>query len=185
MAIFALAFLQEVITLRRGLVLSVGFIGVLVIAQPLTAGGGWYALLALLSAAAVGMISVVISKLSQSERLLTVLTYQAFGVGAVLLIPGTLVWKAPTLIEWILLILAGLMSALGQSLTFAGFRVGQATVVTAAEYLQLVFAAVLAYFAFGELPQRSTLTGGAIVIFAAWYALHYEHVSRKTGGTPL
>lgn len=178
--IFALVILGESLTRRRWLVLIGGFAGVLTIARPSITEPNWYVLVALCSAAAVGLTSVVIRDLSQREKMITVLSYQAFGVGILLLIPGVLIWKAPTLLEWICLIAAGLMSVLGQALSFAGFRAGQASIVTSGDYLQLVFATILGFIVFGEVLQISTIIGAGIIIVAACGALYPEGASHHS-----
>ncbi|MFB9264813.1 DMT family transporter [Bradyrhizobium erythrophlei] len=173
-AIFAFIILHEMITPRRWFSLCLGFIGILIIARPSAMGVNLYTVLGLCSAATVGLTFVIVRKLSEQETLATVLTYQAFGVGAALLIPALSAWQTPTPVEWLFLILAALMSVLAQSLAFVGFRVGEITAVTSSDYLQLGFAVLIDIIVFGRMPQHQTLTGVGVIIAASVYALYSE-----------
>lgn len=187
-AILAYFILKEKAGSRGWLVLLVGFAGVLLIARPSSMGVSLYVLAALVSSAAMALISIVVRQLSQSEPLISVLAYQAFGVGMVLILPGYFVWETPSLLEAVCLAVAGVSSAAGQIMNFAGFRIGQATVVTAADYLQLVFALILGYAIFGEHAQVTTLAGASLIIGATLYSLLRgtrhdapENYSQKSG----
>lgn len=177
-AIFAIIILKEIVTQQRWAVVGLGFVGIVIMVRPSVSGIDVYSLLGLTSAALVGLIMVIIRKLAQKERLATVLTYQAMGVGFVMAVPAFVVWQTPTPLEWALMLCAGLLSAVGQSLNFAGFRVGEATAVTSADYLRLIYATILGFVIFGEWPQVATFLGAALIIGTSAYSLHYER--RKT-----
>lgn len=74
------------------------FIGVLVMTPRLsTEGLDVYALLSLISAAAAGLIMVIIRRLAQKEQLTTVMAYQSIGSDwSFLLVPAVLNWVPPT-----------------------------------------------------------------------------------------
>ncbi|MET4349397.1 DMT family transporter [Bradyrhizobium sp. RT9a] len=174
-ATVAFIILHEMITPRRWSILCLGFIGILIITRPSAMGVNLYSVLGLCSAATVGLIAVMVRKLSEKEKLATVLTYQAFG--AVLLLPALSVWQAPTPAEWLFLILAALMSVLAQSLNFAGFRVGEAAAVTSSDYLQLGFVVLIDLLAFDITPLYPTLIGVGVIIAASVYALYTEQTA--------
>lgn len=172
--IFAILILHETVTRQRWGATILGFGGVVVMIQPSPSGLDVYALLSLLSAAAAGLIMVIIRRLAQKEALVTVMAYQSIGVGLVFAVPALMHWMPPTPTEWILLITVGLLSGIGQSLNFAGFRVGEAAAVASADYLRLVYATGLGLWLFGEFPSWATLCGAAIIVGASVYSITYE-----------
>lgn len=172
--IFAMLILHEVVTRQRWIAVALGFIGVIVMVRPSPEGLDPYAALGLLSAASVGLIMVIIRKLAQREPLTTVLAYQSVGVGVVLAVPAWLNWVPPTLEEWGLLIVVGVLSAIGQSFNFNGFRVGEATAVASADYLRLVYATALGVAIFGEWPTMHALVGAAIIVGTTGFAFRAE-----------
>ena len=172
--IFAMLILHEVVTRQRWIAVVLGFVGVVIMVRPSPEGLDPYAALGLLSAACVGLIMVIIRKLAQKEPLATVLTYQAVGVGAVFALPALWLWVPPTPQEWSLLILIGVLSAIGQSFNFNGFRVGEATAVASADYLRLVYAAVLGVIVFGEWPTLNGLLGAALIVGTTGFAIRSE-----------
>lgn len=172
--IFAIVILHEVVGRHRWIAVVLGFTGVVIMVRPSPEGLDPYAALGLLSAAAVGLIMVIIRKLAQKERMATVLTYQAVGVGVVFAVPAVLAWVPPTPAEWALMVVIGVLSAIGQSFNFNGFRVGEATAVASADYLRLVYATVLGVLLFGEWPTVHALVGAALIVATTGYAMHAE-----------
>lgn len=173
-AIFAILLLQEIVGRHRWAGIAAGFVGVIIITDPTGAEIDRYVLLALLSAAAVALIMVIVRKLAQRERLPTVITYQAVGVGLILAVPTYLIWVPPTPVEWMLLICIGLLSTLGQSLNFMAFRVGEATALAPVDYLRLIYSTAIGAVFFLEQPTWSTMIGALLVILGTFWGLWHE-----------
>ena len=172
--IFAIIILREVVSRHRWVAVVLGFAGVVIMVRPSPEGLDPYAALGLVSAAAVGLIMVIIRKLAQKEKMATVLTYQAVGVGAVFAVPALLAWVPPTPTEWALMVVVGVLSAIGQSFNFHGFRAGEATAVASADYLRLVYATALGVAIFGEWPTINALIGAALIVATTGYAMQAE-----------
>lgn len=178
-AIFAILLLHEIVGRHRWIGIFAGFVGVIVITDPTGAQIDRYVLLALFSAGAVALIMVIVRKLAQRERLATVITYQAVGVGLILAVPTFLNWVPPTPGQWILLICIGLLSTLGQSLNFMAFRVGEATALAPVDYLRLIYSTAIGAIFFLEQPTWSTMIGALLVILGTcwglWHERHGDH----------
>ncbi|MEJ1161320.1 DMT family transporter [Prosthecomicrobium sp. N25] len=172
--IFAILILGEIVSRQRWGATIAGFLGVIIMLQPSPEGLDRYALLSLVSAAAAGLIMVIIRRLAQKEKLVTVMAYQSIGVGLVFAGPALWSWVPPTPTEWLLLLSVGLLSGAGQSLNFAGFRVGEAAAVASADYLRLVYATLLGLWLFGEFPSLATLIGAAVIVATSVYSITYE-----------
>lgn len=178
--IFAMVILHEVVTRQRWAAVVLGFLGVVVMVRPSADGIDFYALLGMVSAASVGLIMVIIRKLAQREPMGTVLTYQSVGVGLVLLAPALWFWVTPQPWEWAMLVVVGVLSAIGQSMSFNAFRIGEATALASADYLRLVFATALGVIVFGEWPTVNALIGAALIIATTGFAMESErrHAAR-------
>ncbi|WP_066009231.1 DMT family transporter [Thioclava sp. SK-1] len=173
-AIFAIVILHEIVWVHRWIGIVLGFVGVVVICNPVGGSVDHYTLLALVSAGAVAMIMVIVRKLAQSESLATVITYQALGVGVLLAGPALYGWVAPSALQWALLVCIGGLSTLGQSLNFLGFRVGEATALAPVDYLRLIYSLAIGAVFFLEMPTMTTLAGAVLVIGGTFWGLWFE-----------
>lgn len=171
----AILLLGEVVGIRRWAALAAGFCGVLIVAWPQGSDSfNIYGVMAIMSAAAVGLVMVIIRKLSQVDHPVTILSYQAVGVGLLMVPPTIWFWIAPTLTELLLLIAIGVVSALGQYLNILGLRSGEASAVAPLEYVRLIYVIALGYLIFDEWPEPRVFLGAAIIIGATVYTLHRE-----------
>ncbi|ANT62502.1 hypothetical protein AYJ57_19115 [Salipiger sp. CCB-MM3] len=177
-AIFAILILHETVWAHRWVAIGAGFAGVVVITDPRGGQIDHYTLLALLSAGAVALVMVIVRKLAQQEKLGTVVTYQAVGVGAILVVPAALSWVAPSPAQWAMLLCIGLLSTVGQSLNFLAFRVGEATALAPFDYLRLVYAALIGAVFFLESPTLSTLAGAGLIVSGSLWGLWWERRPR-------
>lgn len=184
-AIFAILILHESVGRHRWFAVILGFVGVMIMARPSGEGLGFYAFLGLLSSAAVGLIMVIIRKLAQKEKLATVITYQAVGLGVLFSVPAFIVWVPPTPTEWALLLLTGVLSTGAQSLNFMGFRMGEATALAPVDYLRLIYATALGALIFSEWPSVTTLIGAVVIISTSLYAMRQENRAARRNHGPL
>ena len=189
--IFAILILHEVVGWRRWTATAVGFLGVVVMIRPFGLGGNEavspYAIYALTGAAAAGLVMVVIRRLSRTDSNMTILTYQAVFVGLAMALPAWWFWVTPTLAEWGLIALLGVFSVVGQWLNIQGYRLGEASVMAVLDYMRLIYATLLGWLFFANLPDRYTWIGSAIVVGAAIYIIYREaqkkrNVLRGPGG---
>jgi drug/metabolite transporter (DMT)-like permease len=165
MTILGILLLGEVVRMRRWAALAVGFAGVLIILWP-SADGGFniYGLASIASA---------------------ILSYQAVGVGLLMFVPMLWFWKTPTLWEAGLLVLIGVIAAVGQFINILALRAGETSALAPLDFTRLVFAGLLGLMVFGEWPQNRVFLGAAVIVGAALYTLHRERrISRPVEPIP-
>jgi drug/metabolite transporter (DMT)-like permease len=75
-------------------------------------------------------------------------------------------WVMPTLTEGITLTAAGLLGGVGQILLTSSYREADASLVAPFDYASMLFALLIGYFVFAEVPSLTMLAGAALVIFA-------------------
>lgn len=172
--IFAVIVLKETVGVYRWSAVAVGFIGVLIMVRPGTDGFSIYGAMAIGGAAAAGAVMVVIRLLSRTESANTILAYQALGVGLVMAIPAMISWVPPTPTEWALLTAIGFVSYYAQKANIYAFTYGEASLLASLDYVRLIYATLLGWFFFQQLPGVSTWVGAGIIILASIYTVHRE-----------
>jgi len=177
--IFAIWILKEVVGFRRWAAVGVGFIGVILMMRPGMEGFDPNSVLALIGAASAGLVMVIIRKLSQTDRPVTTLAYQAVLVGIIVTIPAIYYWQAPTPAEWGLMIAIGLVSYAAQMMNIYAYTWGEASVLASLDYVRLLYAAVFGWLVFNTLPGPYTWVGALVIIVASIYTVQRER-KRKT-----
>ena len=164
----AVLFLGEQVRVRRWTATGVGLIGVLVMLRP-TGEIELATWVALLGALLVAGVSIMVKRLSETERPETLLFY--FGVTSTLvtLLPALAVWKAPTASELVLLLAIGGSGSLAQYFMIQGYKSGEATAVIPFDYFRLLFAAAIGVVVFAEFPDVWTLVGAAVIVASTLY----------------
>lgn len=180
--LLAIIFLAEIVQRARWFAVALGFAGVLIVVWP---DSGYefqiWHLAALISALCVSSVMIIIRILAQTDRPVTILTYQAIGVGLLLVLPAIYFWKWPTPWEWVLLIAIGVFSAAAQYLSILAMKVAEASAIAPLEYTRLVFTTLLGLWIFAEWPDARVWLGALIIVGAALFVLHRE---RKAAAAP-
>ncbi len=183
--VLVVLFLGETVRWRRWTATAVGFLGVLIVIRP---GGDAFTfamLIALLGSFLVADVTVLVKKLSVTDRNVTIIFYFGVVTTLVSVVPAIFVWQMPNLFEWSLLVLVGATAAFGQYCSLRAFRIAEATAVMPFDYTRLLFAGFFGYFFFAEVPDRWTLVGVAVLIASTLYIAQREmRLGRATGGEP-
>jgi drug/metabolite transporter (DMT)-like permease len=171
--------LGEWVRWRRWTAIAVGFLGVLVVTRP---GPGTFqaaALLSLSGAFCYALYALSTRILARTDSNETTLFYSNI-VGAAVMLPVVpFFWTTPTDPLIIALMVAtGAMGSFGHYLLIAAHRLAPAAVLSPFIYTEIVLVTALGYLVFGDLPNRFTLTGAAIVIASGLYILHRERTVR-------
>ncbi len=175
----AALFLGERLQIRRIGAVLVAFGGAMVILRPGVEAIQIGALAQLAAAPLFAASFLLAKKLTETESSASIVAYLSVFVTIVLLPPALMVWRTPTWEElgW-LSVTAALATAGHFTLTLA-FKATEITVTQPFSVLQLVWAAALGFYAFGEQPDAWTITGGALIVGSATYIAHRE--VRRTG----
>jgi drug/metabolite transporter (DMT)-like permease len=172
--------LGEWVRWRRWAAIAVGFVGVLVVVRP---GPGTFqpaALLSLSAALFYALYSITTRILARTDSNGTNLFYSNI-VGAVALLPVVpFVWTTPSdPLVIALMVVTGAMGSFGHYLLIAAHRLAPAAVLSPFIYTEIVLVIMLGFLVFGDLPNRFTLAGAAIVVVSGLYLLHRERLVRR------
>jgi drug/metabolite transporter (DMT)-like permease len=83
-------------------------------------------------------------------------------------------WRAPDATGWLLLGALGLVGSLGHYILILAFRATTATTLQPFHYIVLIWATIIGYLVFGELPDQWTVLGAAIIAGSGMYAFYRE-----------
>jgi drug/metabolite transporter (DMT)-like permease len=182
MILLAVLLLGERVPARRWIATALGFAGVLIMVRPQGGGPVFASVVALLGAAFVSAGMVFIKKLAASERPETILIYYNFTTMLLSLPPALAVWTTPSLAELVLLGLVAALAGAGQFCTIRGYGVAEASAVAPFGYARLIFAALIGFVAFAEVPDRWSIGGAVIIAGSALYIALDEARLRRRGG---
>jgi len=103
-------------------------------------------------------------------------------VGALALLPVVpFVWTTPSdPLVITLMVATGAMGSFGHYLLIAAHRLAPAAVLSPFIYTEIVLVSASGFLVFGDVPNRSTLAGAAIVVASGLYILHRERTVRRT-----
>jgi drug/metabolite transporter (DMT)-like permease len=184
----AATILKERVRIFRWSAVIVGFIGVIVMLLPHLDIGRYAAvatatttigsLLALASAFTNAAAIIQTRLLVRSERTASIVFYFSLFVavaGAAALPFG---WHTPTLIEFLELSALGVFGGLGHILLTESYRHASASVIAPFDYSAMLWALILGYWMFDEVPGTLVLVGAGIVVLAGLFVIWRE---RKLG----
>lgn len=162
--------LKESVGPRRIAATIVGFLGVMLMLQPSAQGElGAPAAAALASALLFALTVTGMKVMTRDHRTTTLMAWSA-ALGFVLAIPPALfVWRWPTAFDLLLLAIMGVLGTVTQACYIKGMREGDAAVMAPVDYTRLVFAIILGYLLFADIPNALTMTGATIVILSTLY----------------
>jgi len=139
-------------------------------------------MVAVVSALLFALSLVLIRRLSGTEPPPRILFYyHAFGT-LIFLWPALRLWVMPSALQWLLLLLIGVLTTIGMVCFVRGFAAGEASIVGPMEYTRLIYAALIGYFVFAELPDAWTWVGAGIIVGSTLYVARHEAMS---GPRPL
>ena len=163
---------KEPMRWERWLAAGIGLAGVLVVVGPkLSGSGGLYNLVMLASAPMFAASFLLTEALTRYESTGTIVVWQALTVTLFSLPLALLRWQAPSALQWAGFALCGLLGSLGHYCLTRSFRVADISATQSVKFLDLVWASLIGWLVFADVPSSTTLLGGA-VIFAAtvWIA---------------
>ena len=173
--LFAVLAFKEQVGAARWLAIVTGFVGVLLVVQPTGAAFNAYALLCLggtLLHASRDLTTRVIDK-SIPSILVTVST-----AVAVTLLAGVWSlftdWKPVSWQQLALLAAASVFLSGGYFLLTVSMRGGEMSLIAPFRYTGLLFALVLGYLVWGDVPNALAWAGIALLVAAGLYVLHNE-----------
>ncbi|MDQ6679649.1 MAG: DMT family transporter [Pseudomonadota bacterium] len=165
-------FFHEPMRWERWLAAAIGLGGVLVVLVPKLSGSGGTYHLVMLASAPVFAASFLLTKgLTRHETTGVIVVWQAISVTLFSLPMALWHWQPPTALQWCGFALCGLLGSTGHYCLTRSFRAADISSTQSAKFLDLVWATLMGWLLFAEVPTRSTLIGGTLICAATlWIA---------------
>ncbi len=168
--------LREPVGWRRWLAIGAGFIGVLIIVRPGAAGFNQFSLLALTSVMFCAVRDLATKQIpthipSLFITLLTTVTVTTAGAAILVPLGG---WTPPSGRALGLLALAAVLVLIGYQCIIMALRAGDISAVAPFRYSALLWAMLLGYLVFGDVPDGMMVTGASIIVLSGLYAFYRE-----------
>lgn len=177
--ILAVIILREVIRIHRMTALLIGFIGVLIIIRPGFVPLDFGTLLMLTASLSFSVVLIMVKKLSDIDSSLTIIFYHLLFMTPLTLIVAIFFWEGinrDQLLIFILMAVAGLIAhwCMAQSL-----KLSDTTFVMPFQFTKLVWASIIGFYFFSELPSLWTWIGGTIIFISVMYITYRETTVKK------
>ena len=173
-SVLAILILGERVRLRRTAALLIGFAGTLIIIRPgaVTIDAG--TLLVLGSSAMWAFALMFVKKLSATDSSVTIVTYMNLLLTPLALVPALFVWRWPTGTEYFWLLCIGAIASAAHYFMTQAFRHADTTAVMPYDYARLIWASLLGFILFAEVPSGTTVLGGVVIAASATYIAFRE-----------
>lgn len=178
--LYAMLAMGERVDRARWLTITVGFGGVLLVVQPSAQGFNAYALMAVLAAVlhAARDTSTRYIPADVPSILITLATAVTVALlaGLLSLVEG---WQPVPARELGFLVAASALIAFGYHLLIGSMRVGEMSMVAPFRYTALLYALLLGYAVWGDVPNLLACFGIVLLVGAGLYALHSERARAR------
>jgi drug/metabolite transporter (DMT)-like permease len=167
---------REPVGWRRWLAITAGFVGVLIVVRPGAEGFDQFSLFALVSVIFCALRDLATRRIpapipSLFITLLTTVTVTIAGAAILVPLGG---WTPPSGRALGLLALAAVLLLIGYQYVIMALRSGDISAVAPFRYSALVWAMLLGYLVFGDVPDAMMVTGASIIVLSGLYAFYRE-----------
>ena len=176
--IFSIPLLGERVGWRRWSAVVAGFIGVLIVIRPGIGMPHWALALPLVTAVGFALYQILTRKVAGTpgETSVAMLFYLASVGAAVMTALVPFFWRTVAPFDWLPMAAMGLVGGLGHLILIRALTIAPASLLAPFVYTQIVWALVLGYLVFGDLPDVWMLLGGAVIVASGLYVFYREAV---------
>ena len=177
---FSPIFLNEKVGIRRWSAVLVGFLGALIVIRPGFIEVNLATLAAVFCGIFYGFYFIITRKLSTSDNsLLTLLFTSLVGLLIIsLFLPS--VWVNPSLNEWIIMALIGLIASVAHLFIIISLKYADASKLAPLGYTEIITNILISYYYFNELPDNWTYLGLFIIVLSGLYIANREYYLSKS-----
>lgn len=173
-------FLGEPMRKDRWIAAIIGFAGVMVVVLPKMSGdGGWYNLVMLASAPVFAASFLITKALTRYEKPGVIVLWQALTVTVLSLPMAVPNWQMPTPLQWLGFAATGVLGTLAHYCLTRAFALADISATQSLRFLDLVWASLLGWLVFGDVPSQSTWLGAFVILWATVWIARREG-QRKT-----
>mgnify|MGYP002816221366 CR=1 FL=1 len=183
-SVAAVLFLREPLGFNRAFALVVGFVGALVILRPGIAVFNVGAGMILTSAMIWGVVLIIIKRLTVTESSLTITLYMMLYLTPITFIAALFVWQWPSPTQLLWLVAVGCCGTAGHLCMAQALKDADATAVMPFDFGRLIWAGLIGFLFFSEIPDIWTLIGAVVIFSAGMYVAVQESRQGQTKARP-
>jgi drug/metabolite transporter (DMT)-like permease len=165
--ILSIFLLNEKVGVFRWLAVLIGFIGVIIIAEPGFKGMNYLYFLPLIFCIGMAFVTITIRKLSTTEPIWLISIFFTITISIAGLATIPMGWIMPNFQDFILLVLIGVTGGSANLFLTQSYKLSEVSLVAPLKYLALVFAIIFGYLIWNEIPTVKTLIGASLVVLAS------------------
>jgi drug/metabolite transporter (DMT)-like permease len=171
--------LRERVGRERWIAVSVGFIGVLVMARPSGLGNWSGMVFALICAICNAVGTLTVRGLTRTESTASIVFYTALfmTLGSLPVLP--FYWVTPGPLDLALFCSIGLIGGVSQYWTTQALYYAPAAAVSPFNYMALIWGSILGVIVWDEIPTVPIIIGATIVTVTGLYLLRHEAFRRR------
>ena len=176
----AIVFFGERVGPVRWAAIVIGFFGAVVILRPGFGEIGLGPMLTVAAALLWALAMLVIKALTRTESSLTITAYMMIVLAPMSFLAALPFWTWPAPEQYLTLFILAALGTCGHLCLNQALKEGDTSLVSPVDYVRLVWAALIGYLAFGEVPDAMTWIGGLMICAGAGFVAWHEG-RRKTG----
>ena len=165
--VLSIFLLSEKVGIFRWLAVLIGFVGVIIIAEPGFKGMNYLYFLPLIFCIGMAFVTITIRKLSTTEPIWLISIFFTITISIAGLATIPMGWIMPNFQDFILLVLIGVTGGSANLFLTQSYKLSEVSLVAPLKYLALVFAIFFGYFIWNEIPTIKTLIGASLVVLAS------------------
>jgi drug/metabolite transporter (DMT)-like permease len=178
----AVPLLGEQVGWRRWTAVAVGFVGVIVMLDPLGISFHTISLVVLGATFCYSLSTLMVRLVSRHDSDAATMFWFSVVSTAVSLVLAVPEWVWPSAIDWVWLLLLGLLGGVAQVLVTRAWRLAPAGVLAPFDYAGIIMAVLFGYLWFKEQPSWTVWLGLPLVIGSGLYILYRERVRARGKG---
>lgn len=179
MVALSVPMLGEPVGWRRWTAVVVGFLGVLIMLDPWGIEFHVMSLVVLGATFCYSLSTVMLRLLSRHDSDVVALFWLSLATSAASLVGAVPVWIWPSPIDWLWLVIMGLLGGIAQILNTRAWRLAPTAVLAPFDYTSIVLAVLFGYLWFHEEPSWTIWYGLPLVIGSGLYILHRERIRAR------
>lgn len=172
--LLAILLLGERVRIRRITALVLGFVGMLLVVRPGFAEINLGTMLIICSSLTWGTAIAIIKSMSKTESSATLTVYMGLFMTPISAIFAYFVWQTPTYEQLAWLFAIGCLGTIGHLAFAQSFRLADSTAVLPLDFTRLIWASIMGFLIWQEIPDAWAWIGGTVIFGSATYIAYRE-----------
>jgi drug/metabolite transporter (DMT)-like permease len=179
-ACLSVPLLGEKVGWRRWSAIGVGFVGILLIVDPLRASFDSRIVIPVIGTTMFALYSVLTRLASRTDAAETAFFYTGVAGAAAITLIGPFYWSHITSVDWVWMLVLCMTGMSGHYLLIRAYSLLDAVAVQPMFYVQSVLVCIIGVVLFGEVMTTNMIVGCAIVIGAGIFTIWREAKAGRT-----